>query len=85
MKLKIASLNMSGAQGKGTWNKFLARMHKLAKEDKVDIILGQEHGLHPSREPDLRRTAQLKGFTLLIAFAKKGRRTRTIEEGHSCW
>ena len=67
--LKIASLNMSGAQQGGTWGKFLQRMARLHREEKVDIVLGQEHGLHPSREGELKRTALLKGFVLEIAFA----------------
>jgi hypothetical protein len=39
----------------------------MGEKDGVDVVLGQEHNLHPSREGELRRTAESRGFALVIA------------------
>ena len=62
-RLRVASLNMSGAERAGVWKAFLARCARLAEKDWVDVVLGQEHNLHPSREGELTRLAELKGAT----------------------
>ena len=71
-RLRVASLNMSGVERAGVYMKFLRRCVKLLEKDGVDIILGQEHNLHPSREAELKRTAELKGMALVISFAPRG-------------
>ena len=69
IKLTIASVNLGGAQEPRQWLKFLKRMERLAREAGVDVVLGQEHNLHPSREGEVTRLAREKGFALVIAFA----------------
>jgi hypothetical protein len=49
-----------------------ARCRRMGEKDGVDVVLGQEHNLHPSREGELRRTAESRGFALVIAFAPCG-------------
>ena len=44
-------------------------MQKLAHESNVDIILAQEHNLHPCRDAELKRIALERGFVLSIAYA----------------
>ena len=60
---------MSGAQGRGEWARFLHRCQQLVKREGVDVVLGQEHNLDPTRERDLRNMATAKGFYLVISFA----------------
>ena len=71
-RLRVASLNMSGAERAGVYGKFLRRCERLAEKDGVDVVLGQEHNLHPSREAELMRVTELKCFALIIAFAPQG-------------
>ena len=70
-RLRVASLNMSGVERAGLWARFLRRMVQLAEKDGVDVVLGQEHNLHPSREGELRRGAELNGFAPVIEFAPR--------------
>ena len=70
--MRVASLNMSGAERAGVWARFLRRCVLLVEKDRVDVVLGQEHNLHPSREGELMRWAESKGFALVIAFAPRG-------------
>ena len=76
--LKVASLNMSGAQErgsgmqeKGKFARFLNRCKQWVIGERVDVILGQEHNLDPARESELKRMAEHKGFALVIAFAPR--------------
>ena len=71
-RIRVASLNMSGAQGAGDFSRFTLRCRRMGEKDGVDVVLGQEHNLHPSREGELRRTAESRGFALVIAFAPCG-------------
>ena len=71
-RLRVASLNMSGVERAGVWARFLKRCMELVEKDGVDVVLGQEHNLHPSREGELMRWAEVKGFALVIAFAPRG-------------
>ena len=42
-RLRVASLNMSGAQGAGVFERFVRRCAKWAAQDGIDVVLGQEH------------------------------------------
>ena len=71
-RLRVASLNMSGAQDRGAWAHFLHACAQWVKRDKVHMIMGQEHNLDPARESECRRMAERRGFALVIAFAEAG-------------
>ena len=71
-RLRVASLNMSGAQGAGVFERFVRRCAKWAPQDGIDMVLGQEHDLNPARLGELERYAELKGFGLVVAFAPRG-------------
>jgi hypothetical protein len=68
-RLRVASLNISGAQGPGEFARFTHRCRAFAESDSVDVILGQEHNLDPERRGELERLAESRGFGLVIAFA----------------
>ena len=69
-RLRVASLNMSGAQDGGAWARFLTACAKWAARDGIDVYLGQEHNLNPLRLRELKRMAEHKGFALVIGFAE---------------
>ena len=58
-RLRVASLNLSGAQGKGEWARFVSRCGKWVRQEGMDVILGQEHNLEPGRERELKAVTQM--------------------------
>ena len=70
-KLRVASLNMSGAQGQGEWARFVHRCRQWSRSEGVDVVLGQEHNLDPARERELRAIAARRQFHLVISFAER--------------
>ena len=71
-RLRVASLNMSGAQGPGEFARFSHRCRAFAESENVDVILGQEHNLDPERRGELERLAESRGFGMVIGFAPRG-------------
>ena len=61
-RMRVASLNMSGAQDRGAWAHFLHACAQWVKREKVHMIMGQEHNLDPAREGECRRMAERKGL-----------------------
>lgn len=68
-RLRVASLNMSGVQSEGEWKRFVRRMEVLAREERVGVVLGQEHNLSPDRAGDAARYAERRGFAVVMAHA----------------
>ena len=61
-RMRCASLNLSGVQSAGEWKRFVRRMEVLAREERVDVVLGQEHNLPPDRAADANFACAGKGF-----------------------
>ena len=60
-------------QEDGSLQRFLRRVARMLREDKLDAVLCQEHNLHPSRETEIRRTALSKKLEVHVSFAEEGR------------
>jgi len=70
MKLSMLTLNVGGLQDKGKLRNFILTARKWMKEFNIDIILIQEHNLHPSRDLEIQRIS--KGLKIIISYAPKG-------------
>ena len=56
--------------------RFLRRVARMLREDKIDVVLCQEHNLHPSRETEVKRTALSKKLEAHVSFAEEGSEER---------
>ena len=70
MKLSMITLNVGGLQDKGKLRNFILTARKWMKEFNIDILLIQEHNLHPTRDLEIRRIS--KGLKIITSYAPSG-------------
>jgi hypothetical protein len=70
MKLSMLTLNVGGLQDNKKLRNFIVTVRKWIKDLNIDILLIQEHNLHPTRELEIQRIS--KGLKISTSYAPRG-------------
>jgi hypothetical protein len=64
-------VNLGGVQEDGSFSRFLKRVARMVREDKLDALICQEHNLNPSRVNEVKRMALSKQLEMHISFSSE--------------